>query len=92
VRDGDPQGLHALIWDEWNDDPPPPAAGGKPLALLSYHSGEDLTASIEPKAVGEPLTDMPVFPGLRNYVVCPLESTYRESWDLFPKALRSPLE
>jgi hypothetical protein len=86
----DPQGIHKLIWDRIRDEPfelPP----GKPLTLVSYSAGTTITGYIEPVAVGDALLDMPIFLTPDRYVPCPLETTYQESWYVFPKALKGPL-
>jgi hypothetical protein len=87
----DPQGVHKLIWDRIRDEPfelPP----DKPLTLAAYSAGTAITAYVENVAVGDPLPDMPIFLTPDRYVPCPLETTYRASWDVFPKALKGPLE
>jgi hypothetical protein len=86
----DPQGIHKVIWDRIKDEPfelPP----DKPLTLAAYSAGTTISAYIEPVAVGDVLTDMPIFLTADRYVPCPLESTYQGSWDVFPKALKAPL-
>jgi hypothetical protein len=35
---------------------------------------------------------MPIFLTADRYVPCPLEATYRASWEVFPKALKGELE
>jgi hypothetical protein len=86
----DPQGIHKVIWDRIRDEnfelPP-----GKPLTLAAYSAGTTISAYIEPVAVGDTLPDMPVFLTPDRYVLCPLESTYQSSWDVFPTALKGPL-
>jgi hypothetical protein len=87
----DPQGLHKLIWDRIKDEPyelPP----GKPLTLASYSAGGVISAFVENVGVGDTLPDMPIFLTPERYVPCPLESTYQASWNVFPKALKGPLE
>jgi hypothetical protein len=87
----DPQGVHKVIWDRIKDEPfelPP----DKPLTLAAYSAGTAITAYIEPVAVGDVMPDMPIFLTADRYVPCPLEATYRASWEVFPKALRGPLE
>jgi Protein of unknown function (DUF4058) len=87
----DPQGIHKLIWDRIRDEPfelPP----DKQLTLAAYSAGNILEGYIEPVAVGDVLPDMPIFLTADQYVPCPLEATYRASWDVFPKALKEPLE
>ena len=63
----------------------------KPLTMVAYDAGPPKAAYIEPIAVGDELTEMPLFlrPGI--YVPTPLESTYKATWDVFPKALKGLL-
>ena len=87
----DPQGMHKVIWDRLHDEPfelPP----DKPLTLASYAVGTEMVAYVEPVAVGDPLPDMPIFLTGDRYVPCPLEATYRATWDNFPAVLKGPLE
>jgi Protein of unknown function (DUF4058) len=87
----DPQGVHKLIWDRIRDEPfdlPP----GQPLTLAAYSAGGVITAYVDNVGVGDVLPDMPIFLTPDHYVPCPLEATYRASWDVFPKPLRAPLE
>jgi hypothetical protein len=87
----DPQGIHKVIWDYLADDPctlPP----DKPLTLAAYVAGTETVAYVEPVAVGDALTDMPVFLTPERYVLCPLESTYETAWEQFPAPLKKPLE
>jgi hypothetical protein len=87
----DPRGVHKVIWDEFADEPfelPP----GKPLTLVSYQAGDELTAHIEPTAVGAALPDMPLFlaPGL--HVMVPLEATYAATYAVCPEPIRELVE
>lgn len=87
----DPQGIHKLISDRIKDEPyelPP----DKPLTLAAYSAGTAITGYIENVAVGEVLPEMPIFLTADRYVPCPLEATYQQSWNVFPKALKGPLE
>lgn len=87
----DPQGVHKLIWDEIQDQPfelPP----GKPFTLASYSAGFPLEAFVDNIGVGDSLPDMPLFIAPGRYIPCPLETTYQQAWDVFPKALKPPLE
>jgi len=59
--------------------------------LAAYDARPPKTAYIEPIAVGDELTEMPLFLRPEIYVPTPLESTYRATWDLFPKALKGLL-
>jgi hypothetical protein len=86
-----PQGIHKVIWDRIHDEPfelPP----DKPLTLAAYTMGTEITAYVEPVAVGDALPDMPVFLTPSYYVLCPLEATYQASWKVFPAPLKGPLE
>jgi hypothetical protein len=80
----DPHGLHALIFEEFADDPlwlPPET----PLSLIAYECADSLRAYLEPFAVGDVLPDMPVYlyPGM--YIEVPLETTYMAAWDAVPR-------
>ena len=84
----DPQGIHGVIWDEIGDetfDFPP----GKDRTLVSYESGDDRVAYIEPLAVGDVLRDMPLFLSRGLHVPVPLESTYLATWDATPEVFRA---
>ncbi|HJT76858.1 MAG TPA: DUF4058 domain-containing protein [Gemmataceae bacterium] len=87
----DPQGIHAAIWSEIEDDHFQLPAD-KPLTLASYEAGAPKTAYIEPVAVGDTLPDMPLFLEPGFYVPVPLEATYRAAWDAVPKRWREVLE
>jgi hypothetical protein len=87
----DPQGIHKVIWDRLQDEPftlPP----DKPLTLAAYSAGTEIVAYVEPVAAGDPLPDMPVFLTADRYVRCPLETTYRLTWDQYPAVLKGALE
>ena len=86
-----PKGIHKVIWDRIRDEPfelPP----DKPLTLAAYAAGSEIVAYVEPVAVGDILPDRPVFLTSQQYVLCPLEATYQASWDVYPAALKGPLE
>lgn len=87
----DPQGIHGLIWGELNDTPynAPP---DKPLTLAAYSAGRPKKAYVEPIAVGDVLTDMPLFLAPRHYVAVPLEVTYQAAWRGVPRRWRTVLE
>lgn len=85
--DRDPQGIHQAIWDELTDDPfelPP----GKSMTCVAYQAGNDLTAYIEPLAVGDPLPEMPLFLAPGEHVRLPLETTYGATWSVCPEPIR----
>ena len=86
-----PHGIHKVIWDRLQEEPfelPP----DKPLTLATYAAGTETVAYVEPAAVGDVLPDMPIFLQPDRYVPCPLETTYQATWDVFPAALKGPLE
>lgn len=87
----DPLGVHKLIWDRIKDEPfdLPPA---QPLTLAAYSAGGVITAYVDNVGVGDKLPDMPIFLTPDRYIPCPLETTYQATWDVFPKALKGPLE
>ena len=87
----DPRGIHKVIWDELEDEPfefPP----GKDRILVSYESGDDGAAYIEPIAVGDTLPDMPLFLAESYHVPVPLEATYQATWAATPEELRRAVE
>jgi hypothetical protein len=87
----DPQGIHKLIWDEiGEDDFVLPA--DKPLVLAAYDAGPPWVAYVEPVAVGDALTEMPLFLRPEFYVPVPLEVTYQTTWSVFPKPMKRLLE
>lgn len=81
----DPHGIHQAIWDDIAGRPfelPP----GKDRTLASSEAINEMevTAYIEPLAVGDALPDMPLFLTrdlIQNlHVQVPLESTYQATW------------
>ena len=91
---GDPYGIHRAIWDQFadeqSDEVAPPRE--RPRMLASYSAASELTAYVETRNVGDPLTDMPVFLTPEKYVSVPLEKTYQKAWNGFPAVLRGRLE
>jgi hypothetical protein len=86
----DPEGIHRAIWGEDEADPfqfDP----RKPLTCASYTGPY---AFIEPFAVGDLLTDMPLCLTMEEYVPIPLEATYQTAFAAVPEywqeALTSP--
>lgn len=87
----DPDGIHGLIWEEITGqsyDAPP----DKPLTLASYESGSSVRAFVEPIAVGDPLTDMPLFLEPGGHILVPSEATYERSLEAMPRRWRECLE
>lgn len=83
----DTQGIHKAIWDEFiESDFALPA--DKPLTLASYAVHPWPEAFVEPVAVGDLLTEMPLFLAPEIYVPTPLEATYESAWDAVPSYWR----
>lgn len=87
----DPQGIHSALWDELAGEPylPPP---GKDRTLAAYSSGLTTKAFIEPVAVGQLLTPMPLFLAPDRYVNVPLEETYMAAYEGVPRIYRRVLD
>jgi hypothetical protein len=87
----DPFGIHKAIWDEIEEEDFA-FPSGQDRILVSYETGGQRAAYIEPIAPGEKLPDMPLF--LTNYlcVVVPLEPTYQDTWNASPEELRRAVE
>jgi hypothetical protein len=84
-------GLHKAIWDQIEEDPfalPP----GKDRLCMSYESGEEYAAYVEPLGAGDALPEMPLFVGPGRHVKTPLELTYQATWDVTPLELRRAVE
>ncbi|MEW4566918.1 DUF4058 family protein [Tautonia sp. JC769] len=86
----DPNGLHALIWEAIDGRPLPKQE--RPLTLASYETDETIRAFVVPAAVGDRLTDMPLFLLPRGCVEVPLEETYQAAFDVFPRRWKPRLE
>jgi hypothetical protein len=89
----DPAGIHGVIWDQIGREPfdfPP----GKDRTLVSYETGDEHVAYVEPMAVGDVLSDMPLFLSseLSLHVPVPLETTYEATWAATPEEFRVAVE
>jgi hypothetical protein len=83
----DPDEIHKVIWDEIvEEDFTFP--DGKDLVLVSYETGGERAAYIEPVTVDDALPDMPLFLTNDLHVMVPLELTYQATWDASPEELR----
>ncbi|HEX4608639.1 MAG TPA: hypothetical protein VH092_10585 [Urbifossiella sp.] len=73
----DPAGVHAAVWKELTGKrfTPPP---DKPLTAAAYVGGDDVTAFVEPFAVGAAVPTMPLFLNPDEYVNVPLEAVSDE--------------
>jgi hypothetical protein len=87
---GDPRGIHGAIWAKISKPlyKMPPE---KPLTLVSYVARMPFEAYIEPTAVGDSLTAMPLFLDPKWYVSVPLEETYEAAWTTLPRQVREQL-
>jgi hypothetical protein len=87
----DPQGMHAAIWS---------IVGGRgfelpanrPLTLAAYMADRRPQAFVEPRAVGQPLPDMPLFLAVGWYVNVPLEATYSAAYAGLPSVIKDVVE
>ncbi|MEX2173428.1 MAG: DUF4058 family protein [Pirellulaceae bacterium] len=87
----DPQGIHAAIAEALGSqvtglDP------AKPLTQVSYLARSGRRGYAQPLAVGDALTEMPLFLRKDRYVNVPLEETYSSAFASVPKHLRAILE
>lgn len=87
----DPQGIHGALWAELGGEPYVQPLD-KPLTLAAYAAGLTKTAYVEPLAVGDPLTAMPLFLTAGMYVSVPLEETYAAAYRGVPRRWRQVLE
>ncbi len=87
----DPQGIHAEVWEELCGQSYT-LPGDKPLTLASYESGPGIRAYVEQVAVGDSLTDMPLFLEPGGHVLVPLDSTYQTAWNAVPRRWQRVLE
>lgn len=87
----DPFGIHKAIWDQFIEEPFA-FPHGKDRIAVSYLSGAERVAYIEPLAFGDELPKMPLFLSSDFYVSTPLESTYLTAWEFSPLALRTAVE
>ena len=83
----DRQGIHSAIWSEFTDQPFE-LPHDRPLTIVSYQTTPIKTAYVEPIAMSAALPDMPLFLKDNYYINVPLESTYMETWNVLPQALR----
>lgn len=87
----DPHGIHAVIWDEIEEDAEE-FAPDKPLTLAAYTSGDPIEAYVEPIAVDDVMPDMPAYLDDDHYVPVPLEGTYMETWSSCSEHMREIVE
>jgi hypothetical protein len=87
---GDPQGVHGALWTDLGGESFVQPVD-KPLTLAAYAAGEPIMCYVEPFAVGDVLTDMPLFLDPELYVNVPLERTYLAAWEGVPQRWRNVL-
>jgi hypothetical protein len=87
----DPQGIHKVIWGQFNDEPFD-FLPDKPLTVASYNGGESPTAYVESVGVGDRLPAIPLVLTESDYVPCPLDLTYDQAWAVFPDLLKEVVE
>lgn len=87
----DPNGIHPLIWHEFQDDPFE-LPKDKPLTLAAYVASSPKVAYVELVAVGDPLPDMPAYLDDDSYVPIPLDATYEGTWRTCPDDMRALVE
>jgi hypothetical protein len=87
----DPQGIHGAVWAELGGEPyfAPPE---KPLTLAAYSAGPRKKAYVEPLAVGDLLTPMPLFLTASTYILVPLEESYQSAYHGVPRRWREVLD
>jgi hypothetical protein len=84
----DPNGLAQAIWDELVGESLGRRPADKPLTIAAYDAGNELSAYVDPLAVGDMMPDAPLFLAPGWYVNVPLEQTYMASWEVTPKPIR----
>jgi hypothetical protein len=87
----DPQGIHGALWEEIAHEPYVLPAD-RPLTLASYEAGACVRAYVVQAAVGENLTDMPLFLQFEKAVEVPLEKTYQAAFAELPQRWQRVLE
>lgn len=87
----DPDGIHGEIWQEIAGEESAPSPD-KPLTLAAYESGLTVRAYVVRVAVGDVLTDMPLFLEPGKAVDVPLEAAYQAAFAAVPRRWRQVLE
>jgi Protein of unknown function (DUF4058) len=87
----DPNGIHAAIWAEVEDEPFV-LPKNKPLTLVAYECDLTTRAYIETIAPGHALPDMPLFLEPGCHVSVPLEATYMAAYARIAERWRLVLE
>lgn len=87
----DPNGMHGAVWQRLGDEADK-VPSDETLTLASYVADEIAKAYVEHLAVGDELSDMPLFLDPDYYVSIPLEKTYQSTWQGTPTPWRAVLE
>ena len=87
----DPQGIPMAIWGEIGGHIPELRAE-KQLTVSSYQAAPVKRALRRTMAVGENLPEMPIFLLDEQYMIAPLEETYRASWAAYPAEFKEMVE
>lgn len=90
-----PDGIHGAIWNNIStSDEDYHQPDDKPLTLVAYQSRSDtgVTAYVEPIAVGDPLSEMPLYVSPEAYVSVPLQETYDRAFAAMPRRWAAVLE
>lgn len=87
----DPQGIHGEIWEEIAGQEYT-APMDKPLTLAAYESGLSVRAYVVRLAVGDALSDMPLFLEPTKAVQVPLDATYQAAYAAVPRRWKRVLE
>lgn len=85
------ENVHAAVWGRiltGSFDVP----ADKPLTFASYSAGTEVSAYVEPVAVGDPVPDMPLFLTHDSYILCPLAASYDDEWKDFATFLKERLD
>ncbi len=86
----DPNGVHAAIWEQFQEEPFQPPAD-QPLTVVAYECDFTTRAYMETLAVGQTLPDMPLFLEPNGCIIVPLETTYQTAFTAMPKRWQAVL-
>lgn len=87
----DPSGVHAALWKALTRKTYTPPLD-RHLTAVAYATDEDVTAYVNPFAVGQPVPPLPLFLNAAEYVTVPLEAAYMAAWPEVPAKYRAALE
>jgi Protein of unknown function (DUF4058) len=83
------KGIHSVIWGKSKLDVPLDAS--EPLTCVSYIAGDEPAVMVKTMAVGKPLPDARIYLTPEQFVLAPLEKTYRAAFVEVPDFLRDIL-